>query len=223
MDMSRKTCANKKIIAVSVLIAILFVGSIAGTVIYYNGALGSKNSKINSLNNEINSLNNKVANLTSQISNLKSQLTNLTFITANLPTAHLVASLGITEILGKDSNEMGKSTPIPYNYLYITGSVSNTGESTAYNAGLHVVAYNATGTLEINMTVPLSGGIFGTDNATNAFVLEHYGSSSPTLGLLDGGQTTSFYAAPEYYGSLSILHEGIVTNWSITPVWTNIS
>jgi hypothetical protein len=62
------------------------------------------------------------------------------------------------------------------------------------------------------MTVPLEGGIFGTDNATNAFVLKTYGNS-PTLGVLDGEQTA--------YIGISIFHEGTVTNWTVTPVWTN--
>ena len=201
---------NKKIIAVSFLIvAILFVSAFAETVLYYNN----------------------------KISNLNRQISKLNVVIANFPTAKLVASLGVTEILGNNSNEMGKPTPIPYNYLYITGSVNNAGEGTAYNAGLHVVAYNATGTLEINMTVPLSGGIFGSDNATNDFVLKTYGSYNPvlrvytsdystTLGVVDGEQVAYIGGAsaslPESYGSLSILHEGTVTNWTVTPVWTNI-
>ena len=68
---------NKKIIiAVSVLIAVLFVSSIAGTAFYYKVIVNSDNSKIASLNTEI-------ANLTNQLSNLESQMpanlvTNLT-------------------------------------------------------------------------------------------------------------------------------------------------
>ena len=177
---------NKKIVALSLLIvATLVVSVFAETVFYYN---------------------NKISNLNSQISKLNA-------VIASFPTAHLVASLGVAEILGNNSNNMGEPTPISYNYLYITGSVNNTGKGTAYNAGLLVVAYNATGTLEVNMTVPWSGGIFGTDNATNTFVLKNYGSSSRTLGVLDGEQTA--------YVGVSILHEGIVTNWTVTPVWTN--
>ena len=197
---------NKKIILASVLIAVLFVSAIAATIFYYN----------------------------SKISDLNSQISNLNNVIANIPTAHLVASLSITEMLGNDSNSMGKPTPIPYNYLYITGSVNNTAEATAYNAGLHVVAYDATGTLEINMTVPLSGVIYGTDNATNTFVLHTYGSYDPVLkeyvsnfnpilGRVDGKQTYLIGGAPEFYSALSltILHEGTVTDWTVTPVWTN--
>jgi len=85
------------------------------------------------------------------------------------------------------------------------------------------------------MTVPLDG-IFGTDNATSAFVLEHYGYgnydpanhaygnhySLALWEILDGNQTVVIGGAPDYFGSLNILHEGIVTNWTVTPVWTDM-
>jgi hypothetical protein len=173
-----------KVIA-ALIVAVLFVSAIAGTVFYYDG---------------------KIANLNSQISKLDA-------VIAKFPTAHLVDSLGIREILGNESNSMGAPTPIPFNYLFITGQVTNTGEGVALNAGLNVVAYDAIGTLEVNMTLPLNSGIYGTDNATNTFVLNNYVSSSQTLGVLDSGQVA--------YITISILHEGIATNWSVTPVWTN--
>ena len=176
---------NKKIIAVSVLIAVLFVSAIAGTVSHYN---------------------NKISSLDSQISKLNA-------VIAIFPSAHLVASLGIAEILGNESNEMGAPTPIPYNYLYITGQVTNTGEGVALNVGLHVVAYASDGTLEVNVTVPLNGGIYGTDKPTNTFVSNNYGNSSQTFGALDSEQIA--------YLCISILHEGIATNWTATSVWTN--
>ena len=48
---------NKKIvIAVTVLIAILFVGAIAGTIFYYNSVVSSENSKMSSLNNDVTNL-----------------------------------------------------------------------------------------------------------------------------------------------------------------------
>ena len=73
---------NKRIIVISFLIvAILFVGSIAGTIFYCNGIVNSENSKIISLNNEI-------ANHNSQISNLTTEIANLT-------STNLVTSLGI--------------------------------------------------------------------------------------------------------------------------------
>lgn len=191
--------ANKSKVISAIVIAILFVSVISGTVFYYNG---------------------RIANLNSEILKLKGEI-------ANFPTPNLTATLGIAEILGNESSYMGglAPTPIQYNYLYITGYVNNTGEGTAYNAGLHVVACDATGQLQINMTVPF-GGIFGTDNSTDAFVLQNYGSYNPVLqvytsnyssklGIIDGEQTAYINDA------ISILHEGKVANWTITPVWTN--
>jgi hypothetical protein len=141
-----------------------------------------------------------------KISNLNSQISKLNDIIANFPTAHLVDSLGITEKLGNESGS------IPYNYLYMIGSVTNTGKGTAYNAGLLVVAYNSTGTLEINMTVPLCIGLF----ATNAYILKNFGGNSwATRTLVLYGEQTDTYIV------ITIYHEGIVSNWTVKPVWTN--
>ncbi len=192
---------NKKIIAVSVLIAVLFVSAIAGTLSYYNNILAYQN--------------NEIANLTSQISKLNG-------IIANYPTVNLTAHLAVHELLGNESKDYnGKPTPIPYNYLYITGSVSNSGKGTAYNVGLHVVAYDAfsNGTLDINTTFPLSGGIYGSDAGTDAFALKNYGGYNQVLGVVDGEQTV--FISSEPYPDLSILHQSTISNWTITPVWTN--
>ena len=135
---------------------------------------------------------------------------NVTGQVTNLTSANIVTALG--------SNEIGQDTPqrvpgIPYNYLFIKGSVNNTGESTAYNAGLKVVAYNATGGLLIDMTVPLSiEAIFGTDAEIVAWISHYKREHSTQLGTLQGGDTVPI--------KIGIAHEGIVTNWTITPVWT---
>ncbi len=202
---------NKKIMAMSVLIAVLFVSSIAGTIFYYRNVVNDKNSKIASLNSQIANQNNEIAKLTSQISNLTAEVTNLT-------SANLVTALGISEVPYDAPNNMGV---ILFSRLYISGSVTNTGEGTALNAGLHVVAYQTGGgpsfqfdLVEINMTVPLANGAsFGTDNATDAFVSNWTGLSSLQLGDLGSGQTATI--------SINIYHEGVVSNWTVTPVWTN--
>ena len=118
------------------------------------------------------------------------------------PSAHIVSFLNITEF----------SSPPP-NLLNISGNVSNTGETTAYNAGLHVVAYTAIGTLEINVTVPLAyDETFNQDFGTGAVGGGLIGGSY-SVTTLDSGQTAQIF--------LDIYHEGIVTNWTVTPVWTN--
>ena len=96
---------NKKIIAISVLIAILVVGAFAGTIFYYNG---------------------EIANQNSQISNLKSQLTNVTGQLTNLTSANIVTSLTVTEVPYYYNNYTAREL---LNYLWIYGGVTDTGEA----------------------------------------------------------------------------------------------
>jgi hypothetical protein len=126
----------------------------------------------------------------------------------------LITSLGVVEIKGKDSNLLGIPSPIPYDYLYITGIVNNTAKNTIYNAGLYVIAYDSNSSLNFNMTIPLAlRGIFGGDNATSEFVSKNYGTNFASREVLGSNETA--------YVTMSILHEGTVTSWNITPVWTN--
>jgi hypothetical protein len=205
---------DKKIIAASVLIVIIFMVAIAGTIVYCNGVLGNVNS-------EIASLNSKIANLVSRVSELKTRAANINSQTSNLLSAKIVTSLGITEVPYDSPHNF--PTPLLYNHLLIMGSVTNTGVTTAYNAGLHVVAYQADGKVQINMTVPLVNWanettnentdfapVFGTDASTQI-----YGNESLQLGNLYSGQNITII--------LGIFHHGTVTNWTITPVWTSNS
>jgi hypothetical protein len=85
------------------------------------------------------------------------------------------------------------------------------GNSTAYNAGLKVEAYSGSGVLEINMTVPfVSGYNFGTDSSITS-KLSQLGPAQ--LGNLTSGQAVMIDS--------DIYHEGVVTNWTVTPAWTN--
>ena len=203
---------DKKIIATSILIAILFVVAIAGTIVYCNGVISDGNSKIASLNSQIANLDGKVSDLRTQAANINSQ-------TKNMLSAKIVTSLGISEVPYDSPHNF--PTPLLYNHLLIMGSVTNTGVITAYNAGLHVVAYQADGKVQINMTVPLDNWanettnentdfapVFGTDASTQI-----YGNESLQLGNLYSGQNITII--------LGIFHHGTVTNWTITPVWTS--
>ncbi len=190
---------NKKIIiAVSVLIAVLFVSAIAGTAFFYKAIVNSDNSKIASLNTEI-------ANLTNQLSNLESQM-----------PANLVTNL--TETAGW-RNTTGGVAGFPQLNLY--GTVTNIGEGVAHNAGLHVVAYGefpetngtvVSNVLSINMTVPLTQGDFmgfGSEylgNGTSSLI-------SYSLTDLDGGQSAQI--------NLNVFGSCYISNWTVTPVWTN--
>ena len=116
--------------------------------------------------------------------------------------ANLVTKLGSTE-----------EAPFPYNWLYIYGTVTNAGGKTAFNAGLHVVAFSNNGTLKINMTVPLTNGAeYGTDAATQADA-SSFGQYSVQLRNLNSGETATI--------NINIFHEGLISNWTIIPVWTN--
>jgi hypothetical protein len=94
---------------------------------------------------------------------------------------------------------------------------------------LHVVAYTATGTLEINMTVPLGAGGYGygVNNSTHALGTT-FTPDSPDISLLSpdlpATPITTLGSNPGVNGAfiyIAIYHEGTVTNWTITPVWTN--
>lgn len=155
---------NKKIAAISFLIAILLAAAIAETVFYFNGRNVGKQGV----------------------------------------AANLVTKLGSAE-----------EEPFTYNWLYIWGTVTNAGGRTAFNAGLHVVAYSNNGTLEINMTVPLiNGAEYGADTATGAYA-SGFGHYSTQLGNLNSGKTATI--------NTNIFHEGLISNWTIIPVWTSAS
>jgi len=191
---------------------ILLTSVIAGVAVYYNGALNSKNSKINSQNNEIANENGEIANLTSQVTNLKSQLANVTAQLsnlnsklANLPSANLVGHLLIFD---NPKNLTGTTA-----MLTISGSVTNIGEVTAYNAGLHVVAYDVYGTLQINATVPLAYE----ETFSNPF-----GTSTTGGGIGGSYEVTILQSGDSAQILLNIYHGGnTVTIWTVTPVWTN--
>jgi len=121
---------------------------------------------------------------------------------ANLKKADLVTDLSISEItsdLPYDAND-----PNTYNHLLITGTVTNMGLGTAHNAGLHVVAVDATGEKVIDMTVPIAAGTYGLGgNQGGPFTLNDLPSKE--IGQVD----------------VAIYHKSIAATWTITPVWTN--
>jgi hypothetical protein len=195
---------SKRITLTALIIAVLFASAFVGTVYYYNGLLTDRDSKIAALNTQLQQQQYEIGNLTNQLSNLSHQITNLT-------TANLVSDLGVKEV-AKGYNYGGT---VPYNHLMVSGSVTNVGQGTAYNAGLHVTAYSSDGSLEINMTVPLlANAVYPTDNATMNFVGSHIGVSNQTLGYLLGNSSA-------YITEIDIYHEGAVSNWTVTPVWAN--
>ena len=191
-------------IATVLLIAIIFVSTTVGTLVYFNGIVNERISRISLLNSEI-------ANVTLHISNLKADI-------ANISVAHLVEQVSEKETSWLEMyEEFGWGAGPPTNYVQINGTVTNNGKGVALNAGLNIIGYDANGQLTVNVTVPLADGTnvfglsdiyFGSDNAT-----DYYANSSLKLGSLESGKTAIV--------NLNILHEGTIYNWTVTPVWTN--
>jgi hypothetical protein len=204
-----KTKIDPRIIVVSLVFAIIFVAVLSS----YAYLIVVQDYKIDSLNAQEQNLNNEIENLTNQIPNSNDQTTNLT-------TAYLASGLKAnltTALQGKEivTSDYAATQSIPYNYFYISGTVTNTGNGTAFEIGLHVIAYDIydKSTRDIDMTLPL-GGTFGTDSTINAYVAKSQGgTSSFQLESLGSGQTKTI--------NIQIFHEGTVSNWTITPVWTN--
>ena len=202
------------------IIAVLIVSAIAGTLLLDNVSYYDKS----------------LININPQTSTAISQNT----AQEGGPAAELSAILN--EAVVKNNLVLVTIPPealiqnVQYNALWISGSVTNIGQTLAANAGLHVEACAADGSLKINMTIPLANAVYGTNDQTTAFIsnfadysltlngiiignyapsgslaLGHTGSLE--LGSLDAGQTVNI--------TLAIYHEGTVSNWTVTPVWTN--
>jgi flagellar hook assembly protein FlgD len=189
--MSRKAATNFSVVgALVALCAVIIVASAGLFLEYYAPMINSQNNEIANQTSQIASMNSTIANLNSQIASLKNQITSL----QEKYTANLVTALGATDVPGTNSS-------VPY-HLYISGTVTNTGVTTAYNAGLHVNGYASNGTVLIDITVPISYYV-SQDGFTNATSL------------------TTIYPTQQESVAINIIHNGIVTNWTITPVWTN--
>jgi hypothetical protein len=78
-----------------------------------------------------------------QITDLNKKVFDLQAQLENEQEATLVTSLGIN------------AHAYPRNYLIVEGLVINVGTKTAYNASLHVIAYNTDGLLALNESLPL--------------------------------------------------------------------
>ena len=158
-------------------------------------------SQISNLNSQINDRSSQINDLNSQIANLHSQVTQLK---GTINSGNLVTALGISEI--PSNSTYNANNPTTFNHLYITGTVTNVGLGTAYNAGLQIVAYDVTGKLVVNITVPVAYGNYGTG-----------GNSSMQLSRLNPAQVVTLGSN----SGINIVHEGVAVTWKLTPVWTN--
>ena len=181
---------NKLVIAALVIATLLVL---TGMITYLNNVVDQKDRELSSLQSQIPQLN-------SQISSTENQINNLT-----LPK--LVVTITTQEIW-KFSQEYlgGPNYTIPYDFLQVSGSITNTGGGTAYDVGLHVIGYDMNGLLETNVTVPLGSGFFGSDNSTAKFA-----NASSLSTILTSEQVATI--------TENVIHEGIAYNWTVTPVW----
>jgi hypothetical protein len=204
-----KTKIDPRILLVTLVFAIIFAGVLSS----YFYLIIFQDYKIASLTAQEQNLNSEIENLTNQIPSLQNQTTNFTaaYLASGFK-ANLTTALQGKEIVTSD---FAATQSIPFNYFYISGTVTNTGNGTAFQVGLHVIAYDTyNNTRDIDLTLPL-GGTFGTDNKTNNYITNSYGGFRPSVqfGNLGSEQTKET--------NIQIFHEGTVSNWTITPVWTN--
>jgi hypothetical protein len=202
------------------IIAVLIVSAIAGTILFDNK--GTYDKSLININPQTTTSNDQSVAQEATPPTELSAILNETVVKNNLVLVTIPPETPVYNI--------------QYDSLWINGSVTNEGQTSAINAGLHVEAYAADGSIKINMTIPIANAVYGTDSQTIAFIshfpdyaltlngivigdyapsgslpLGHTGS--PELGSLDSGQTVSV--------TLAIYHEGTVSNWTVTPVWTN--
>ncbi len=202
------------------IIAVLIVSAIAGTILFDNK--GTYDKSLVNINPQTKTTNGQSLAQEEAPPTELSAILNETVVKNNLVLVTIPPETPVYNV--------------QYDSLWINGSVTNIGQASAVNAGLHVEAYAEDGSLEINMIVPLANAVYGTDSHTisfisnfadysltlNGIVIGDYAPSgslplghtgSLIFGSLDPGQTVSI--------TLAIYHEGTVSNWTVTPVWTN--
>ncbi|MBT0158519.1 hypothetical protein G4O51_00880 [Candidatus Bathyarchaeota archaeon A05DMB-2] len=109
------------------------VNSLNTTIQQKNKEIAQKNEALDSLNSEIIELNSQIADLNGQVSSLNSQIDSLNSQVDAQPQL-VIDSIAVTD----------ERNSTPYS-LHIACRVNNTGTRTAYNALLHVMAFNAEG------------------------------------------------------------------------------
>lgn len=106
---------DKKIITISVLIAVLFVSTI-GIAVYYTGIVNDKNTQITSMNTQIASLNTQITSLNSQINSLNSKITQLT--NPNVVLSGSIQEYNASEITFTSTTSSIQTSTAVYNNQY---------------------------------------------------------------------------------------------------------
>jgi hypothetical protein len=178
--------------ATVLLIFVLLISSVVTTAFYYNSLLSDRNSQL--------------SNRDSKISALQSQI-------AVLKTANLETALGVVEVPADRTTQLYWANN--NSHVWITGYVFNSGGSMAINAGVQVPAFDKNNSTLMNVTVPISFGVFDTSEKKN-LIPGYYQASSMTFGNIFSQQNVTV--------RVGIYHEGFFSNsttYKIIPVWTN--
>lgn len=168
-----------------VALAALVVGVYIPQIDQQTSQIADQKDQIEAQQHQIEDLNSTVSNLNDQITDLQGKLAEY--------TASIVTELGVKELVDENSGS---------HYLYIRGSVLNTGITTAYNTGLHIVGYDSSHQVLINMVAAI-----GYEMYQDSF------TSDQSLSQIFPAQTLQ--------ATISIYHSGTVVSWDITPVYTN--
>jgi hypothetical protein len=178
------TVKNKQIsVNAMIVVVIIFVAAIAGTLIYFNQMITQKNSEIASLNAQLDVMNSQVSNL-------------------NKPNLVTSLSIGVQQ----DATVSVNGVEMTGNALYIDGSITNQGKTTAYNVKLNVVAKDVYGSTVVDMTVPVWGNFVPGEDPS----------------LLNSGNPVSINPIQTMnYVNIKILCQSVPVTWNITPVCAN--
>jgi len=171
---------NKKIIAISVLIAILFVSAITGTIVYYNVVVNQKDSQIANQNNEIANLNRQISNLTAQVGNLinmtraKENLicTNSDIVSAYKPSSDFSWTITLT------LENSGNATAIINNIILNGQSYGSYNPTPTINPSIqngYALSPSQSVTITIQDTNSSTG--LGANHGVQAYVLTAIGNS----------------------------------------------
>jgi uncharacterized coiled-coil protein SlyX len=187
----KKAASGNRVSVLAAIFAVVLIGLASLVYTYYTPLINSKDAEIAAQSNQIASLNATISNLNSMVAALQNQISDL----QEKYTANLVTALGANEISSSNSSVLC--------HLYISGTVTDTGVTTAYNAGLHINGYASDDTVLINITVPIGYGVY--QDGFNA----------------NGTALSTIYPTQSQAAEISIFHNGNLANWTITPVWTN--
>lgn len=183
---------SKVVKSTAVLVVAVLLTSLIVTTLYYNGLVNDSDSKISALESQIDNLNNELANQSGQV-NVR---------------ANVVTGLGISDVPA-DPNS-GDSTARQYSHLWITGWVSNNGLAMAKNVGLIILAYDQSGKVLLNQTMPVmdSAIVYSTS-------IIHNSPAPPNL-------HTTILSQQNMTVIMGIYHEGIFpssTRYEAIPIY----